>query len=76
MVTASVRRTAAWEEPSLIAYADPVSLLTICEDYVHGIKLSDVTTPVQCDVLTEQEARKVLEVVDGLTPRYRNPTYP
>lgn len=68
VLAAAVGLVAAWEGRSLVAYADPVGIPTICEGYTHGVKLGDVATPAQCDALTEQEVRKALAVVDGSTP--------
>src|SRR5690606_21704452 len=68
IVAAAIGLVAAWEGRSLIAYADPVGIPTICEGYTHGVRLGDVATPAQCDALTEQEVRKALAVVDGSTP--------
>lgn len=69
VIAAAVGLVAAWEGRSLVAYADPVGIPTICEGYTHGVKLGDVVTPSQCDALTEQEVRKALAVVDSSTPR-------
>ncbi|WP_341667329.1 lysozyme [Alcaligenes sp. SDU_A2] len=68
VLAAAVSLVAAWEGRSLVAYADPVGIPTICEGYTHGVRLGDVATSAQCDVLTEQEVRKALAVVDGSTP--------
>ena len=68
VIAAAVGLVAAWEGRSLVAYADPVGIPTICEGYTHGVRLGDVATPAQCDALTEQEVRKALAVVDGSTP--------
>ncbi|MEJ2922106.1 lysozyme, partial [Bordetella avium] len=69
VVSAAVALVAAWEGRSLIAYADPVGIPTICEGFTHGVKLGDVATPERCDALTEQEVRRALAVVDGSVPR-------
>lgn len=68
VIAAAIGLVAAWEGRSLVAYADPVGVPTICEGYTHGVKLGDVATPAQCDALTEQEVRKALAVVDGSMP--------
>lgn len=68
VIAAAIGLVAAWEGRSLVAYVDPVGIPTICDGYTHGVKLGDVATPAQCDVLTEQEVRKALAVVDGSTP--------
>lgn len=67
-LAAAVGLVAAWEGRSLVAYADPVGIPTICEGYTHGVRLGDVATPAQCDALTEREVRKALAVVDSATP--------
>lgn len=64
VIAAAIGLVAAWEGRSLIAYADPVGIPTICEGYTHDVRLGDVATPAQCDALTEQEVRKALAVVD------------
>lgn len=64
VIAAAIGLVAAWEGRSLIAYADPVGIPTICEGYTQGVRLGDVATPAQCDALTEQEVRKALTVVD------------
>ncbi|CAJ48947.1 lysozyme [Bordetella avium] len=69
VVSAAIALVAAWEGRSLIAYADPVGIPTICEGFTHGVKLGDVATPERCDALTEQEVRRALAVVDGSVPR-------
>lgn len=69
VIAATVGLVAAWEGRSLVAYADPVGIPTICEGYTHGVRLGDVATPAQCDELTEQEVRKALAVVDSSTSR-------
>lgn len=68
VIAAAVGLVAAWEGRSLVAYADPIGIPTICEGYTQGVRLGDVATPEQCDALTEQEVRKALAVVDGSTP--------
>ncbi|MCC9162830.1 lysozyme [Alcaligenes sp. MMA] len=68
VIAAAIGLVAAWEGRSLVAYVDPVGIPTICDGYTHSVKLGDVATPAQCDVLTEQEVRKALAVVDGSTP--------
>lgn len=68
-VSAAIALVAAWEGRSLIAYADPVGIPTICEGYTHGVKLGDVATPARCDELTRQEVVKALAVVEGSTPQ-------
>lgn len=65
VVAAAIALVAAWEGRSLVAYADPVGIPTICEGYTHGVKMGDVATPAQCDQLTAQEVSKALSVVDG-----------
>lgn len=69
VIAAAVGLVAAWEGRSLVAYADPVGIPTICEGYTHGVRLGDVATPAQCDALTEQEVRKALAVVDRSVPQ-------
>lgn len=69
VVSAAIALVAAWEGRSLIAYADPVGIPTICEGYTHGVKLGDVATPARCDELTRQEVVKALAVVEGSTPQ-------
>ena len=69
VMAAAVALVAAWEGRSLVAYADPVGIPTICEGYTHGVKLGDVATPQQCDALTEQEVSRALAVVDRSTQR-------
>ena len=64
VIAAAIGLVAAWEGRSLIAYADPVGIPTICEGYTQGVRLGDVATPARCDALTEQEVRKALTVVD------------
>lgn len=64
VIAAAIGLVAAWEGRSLLAYADPVGIPTICEGYTQGVKLGDVATPERCDVLTEQEVRRALSVVD------------
>lgn len=54
-----------YEGRSLVAYADPVGIPTICEGYTHGVKLGDVATPEQCDALTQKEIVRALAVVDS-----------
>ena len=68
VIAAAIGLVAAWEGRSLVAYVDPVGIPTICEGYTHGVSLSDVATPAQCDALTEQEVRRALAVVDGPAP--------
>lgn len=65
VLAATVALVATWEGRSLIAYADPVGIPTICEGYTHGVKMGDVTTSAQCDTLTRQEVVKALAVVDS-----------
>lgn len=69
VLAAAVTLVATWEGRSLIAYADPVGIPTICEGYTHGVRLGDVATPEQCDELTAQEVRKALAVVDRSVPQ-------
>lgn len=69
VVSAAIALVAAWEGRSLMAYADPVGIPTICEGYTHGVKLGDVATPARCDELTRQEVVKALSVVEGSTPQ-------
>lgn len=69
VLAAAVSFIAVWEGRSLVAYADPIGIPTICEGYTHGVKLGDVATPQQCDKLTAQEAGKALAVVDSSVPR-------
>ncbi|WP_025517503.1 lysozyme [Bordetella trematum] len=69
VVSAAIALVAAWEGRSLIAYADPVGIPTICEGYTHGVKLGDVATPARCDELTRQEVVKAMAVVEGSTPQ-------
>lgn len=69
VIAAAIGLVAAWEGRSLIAYADPVGIPTICEGYTHGVKLGDVATPERCDALTEQEVRKALAVVERSVPQ-------
>lgn len=69
IVTAAIGLAAAWEGRSLVAYVDPVGIPTICDGYTHGVKLGDVASPERCDVLTEQEVRKALAVVDRSMPQ-------
>lgn len=69
VVSAAVALVAAWEGRSLVAYIDPVGVPTICEGYIHGVKLGDVATPAQCDALTQQEVRRALSAVDASVPR-------
>lgn len=69
VLAAAVGLVAAWEGRSLVAYADPVGIPTICDGYTHGVRLGDVATPAQCDALTEQEVRKALAVVDRSVPQ-------
>ncbi|MCX5590503.1 lysozyme [Alcaligenes endophyticus] len=69
VLAAAITLVAAWEGRSLIAYADPVGIPTICEGYTHGVKLGDVATPEKCDQLTQQEVQKALVVVDRSVPR-------
>ncbi len=64
VIAAAIGLVAAWEGRSLIAYADPVGIPTICEGYTQGVRLGDVATPARCDALAEQEVRKALAVVD------------
>ena len=64
VIAAAIGLVAAWEGRSLLAYADPVGIPTICEGYTQGVKLGDVATPERCDALTEQEVRRALSVVD------------
>ena len=68
VLAAAVALVATWEGRSLIAYADPVGIPTICEGYTHGVKMGDVATPEQCDELTRQEIVKALNVVDNSIP--------
>lgn len=65
IVAAAIGLVAAWEGRSLVAYADPVGIPTICDGYTQGVKLGDVASPERCDALTEQEVRRALAVVDG-----------
>lgn len=65
VLAAAVTLVATWEGRSLIAYADPVGIPTICEGYTHGVKMGDVATPEKCDALTRQEVAKALNVVDS-----------
>lgn len=65
VLAAAVTLVATWEGRSLIAYADPVGIPTICEGYTHGVKMGDVATPEKCDALTRQEVAKALSVVDS-----------
>lgn len=67
VMATAVALVAAWEGRSLVAYADPVGIPTICEGYTHGVRLGDVATPQRCDALTEQEVRRALAVVDQST---------
>jgi lysozyme len=69
VLAAAVSLVAVWEGRSLIAYADPVGIPTICEGYTHGVKMGDVATPEKCDQLTRQEVVKALAVVDGSVPK-------
>lgn len=69
VLAATVALVATWEGRSLIAYADPVGIPTICEGYTHGVRLGDVATPEQCDELTRQEVAKALNVVDSSVPQ-------
>lgn len=69
VLAAAVTLVATWEGRSLIAYADPVGIPTICEGYTHGVKMGDVATPAQCDALTRQEVAKALNVVDSSVPK-------
>jgi lysozyme len=69
ILAAAVALIATWEGRSLVAYADPVGIPTICEGYTHGVKLGDVATPKQCDELTAMETRKALQVVDNSVHR-------
>lgn len=57
-----------FEGRSLVAYADPVGIPTICDGYTHGIKLGDAATPEQCDQLTQREVSKALTTVDQSVP--------
>lgn len=58
-----------YEGRSLVAYADPVGIPTICDGYTHGVRLGDVATPARCDELTRQEVGKALAVVDKSVPK-------
>ena len=69
VLAATVALVATWEGRSLIAYADPVGIPTVCEGYTHGVRLGDVATPEQCDALTRQEVAKALNVVDSSAPQ-------
>lgn len=69
IVAAAIGLVAAWEGRSLVAYVDPVGIPTICDGYTHGVKLGVVATHAQCDVLTEQNVRKALAVVDRSVPQ-------
>lgn len=68
VLAASVALVATWEGRSLIAYADPIGIPTICEGYTHGVKMGDVVTPEKCNELTRQEVSKALNVVDNSVP--------
>nr|WP_254045836.1 hypothetical protein [Paenalcaligenes hominis] len=39
VLATAVTLVATWEGRSLIAYADPVGIPTICEGYTHGVKM-------------------------------------
>lgn len=69
IVAATIGLVAAWEGRSLVAYADPVGIPTICDGYTQGVKLGDVASPERCDALTEQEVRRALAVVDRSVPQ-------
>lgn len=69
VVAAAISLVAAWEGRSLIAYADPIGIPTICEGYTHNVRLGDTATPEQCDALTRQEVVAALDVVDASVPR-------
>lgn len=68
-LAAAISLVAAWEGRSLVAYADPIGIPTICEGYTHGVKLGDVATPERCDQLTAQEVGKAMGVVDKSVPK-------
>ena len=53
-----------FEGRSLVAYADPVGIPTICEGVTRGVSLGDVATPAQCDKLLERELNIALTAVD------------
>ncbi len=61
-----------FEGRSLVAYFDPVGIITLCEGYTHGVQLGDVATDEECDELTRKEVVKALAVVDG-SVSYRLP---
>ena len=69
ILAAAVALIATWEGRSLVAYADPIGIPTICEGYTHGVKMGDVATPKKCDELTAQETTKAMNVVDSSVPR-------
>lgn len=47
-----------FEGRNLMAYLDPVGIPTICDGVTKGVKLGDVKTEKECDVLLELELRK------------------
>lgn len=53
-----------FEGRSLLAYADPVGIPTICEGVTRGVSLGDVATPAQCDQLLARELGIALAAVD------------
>lgn len=53
-----------FEGRSLVAYADPVGIPTICEGVTRGVSLGDMATPAQCDQLLERELNIALAAVD------------
>lgn len=57
---------AHFEGRSLVAYADPVGIPTICEGVTKGVKLGDTATHAQCDALLEREVRIHAEEVRRL----------
>ncbi|MBK5413735.1 lysozyme [Pseudomonas sp. TH31] len=53
-----------FEGRSLVAYADPVGIPTICDGITLGVSLGNVATPAQCDKLLERELSIALAAVD------------
>lgn len=53
-----------FEGRSLLAYADPVGIPTICEGVTRGVSLGDRATSTECDQLLERELNIALAAVD------------
>lgn len=55
---------AAFEGEVLPAYRDPAGIPTICRGHTQGVKMGQVATPAQCEVLAQEDTRAAFDEVD------------